>query len=199
MIVSLMRVRWLTSVTVRPACYRACASAPPTLTRLLRCSAAPRTARTCRARGHEHLITRIPAAEPPPGSAPAHCTAGSCAHPEPRTGPCPAAGISSARRTRKIDIGPRLGARRSPAQVPAAINWAERHEEISGQSGWPRWAVEPPSGFEPGDLHITSRSASVAACRVAASSPVLPQLRTTLVMVMAWLPESCRERRAPVL
>src|SRR5262252_7634152 len=63
MTASLMRVRWLTSATVRPACPRASASASPTRTPRLHCSTQLHASRLRGAGGHDHIITAMPAAE----------------------------------------------------------------------------------------------------------------------------------------
>src|SRR5215472_13510045 len=63
MIGSLIRVRWLTWATVRPACPRASASAAPTRTPRLHCSTELHAAHAACRRVMARLITAMPAAE----------------------------------------------------------------------------------------------------------------------------------------
>src|SRR6516162_2312469 len=65
MIVSLMRVRRLTSATVRPARPRASASVSPTRTPRLHCSTVLHAAPQAGCRRHDRIITAMPAAELP--------------------------------------------------------------------------------------------------------------------------------------
>src|SRR6516164_7748454 len=63
MIVSRIRVRWLTSARVRPARPRASARASPMPTPRLQCFTALRAAALRGAGGDDHVITAMPAAE----------------------------------------------------------------------------------------------------------------------------------------
>src|SRR5690242_3587104 len=100
MIGSLIRVRWLTSATVRPARPRASASASPTRTPRLHCSTEPPAAPPRRAGGHDPPHYRYarrgtnqkwpwgiqPRRRPRPGGAHGSARAGVNHGPDPRLG-----------------------------------------------------------------------------------------------------------------